>query len=196
MGCTSIPAANSTVSCSEKASTPQSIIPGAVATEALAINNWPIPAIAGDYADAAGRVHGFVYIGGQFLPVNAAFAQNLSVTGINDLGEMAGIYDLGGQLGTAQTFGFQGFAGLLTPLNYPDHFNRAITTSTLFHSLNNKGEIAGTARIQFPELSAGRSLFGRREVTSSRSRPGWMASWPTMPSASMTPGSWLAHSRI
>ena len=126
--------------------------PGAAATEALAINNWPIPAIAGDYTDAAGRVHGFVYLGGQFLPVNAAFAQNLSVAGINDLGEMAGTYDLGGQLGTAQTFGFQGFAGSLAPLNYPTTSTAAITTSTLFHALNNKGEIAGTARIQFPNF--------------------------------------------
>jgi hypothetical protein len=126
--------------------------PGAVATEVLAINNWPTPAVAGDYTDAAGRVHGFVDIGGLFLPVNAAFAANLSVTGINDLGEIAGVYDLGGPLGTAQTFGFHGFAGLLTPLNYPNSSSAPISTSTLFHSLNNKGEIAGTAEIQFPNF--------------------------------------------
>jgi hypothetical protein len=123
--------------------------PGAISTEALAVNNWPIPAIAGDYTDTAGRVHGFVSIGGLFLPVNAAFAANLSVTGVNDLGEMAGIYDLGGPLGTAQTFGFHGFASLLTPLNCPNTSTDPTTTSTLLHSLNNKGEIAGTAQIQF-----------------------------------------------
>jgi hypothetical protein len=126
--------------------------PGAAATEALAINNWPVPAIAGDYVDLVGKVHGFVSIGGQFLPVNANFASNLSVTGFNDLGQMAGIYDLGGTLGTAQTFGFNGFAGLLAPLNYPNSSIAPITTSTLFHALNNKGEIAGTARIQFPNF--------------------------------------------
>jgi hypothetical protein len=27
-----------------------------VGTEALAINNWPLPAIAGDYVDAMGKV--------------------------------------------------------------------------------------------------------------------------------------------
>lgn len=123
--------------------------PGAAATEALAINNWPIPAIVGDYTDTSGRVHGFVDIGGQFLPVNTAFAVNLSVTGVNDLGEMTGIYDLGGELGTAQTFGFHGFAGLLTPLNYPNSSSDPVTTSTLFHGLNNKGETVGTAQIQF-----------------------------------------------
>lgn len=122
--------------------------PGAVSTEALAINNWPIPAIAGDYTDTAGRVHGFVVIAGQFLPVNASFATNLSVTGVNDLGEMTGSYDLG----TAQTFGFHGLAGLLSPLNFPNTSTIPITTSTLFHSLNNKGEIAGTAKVQFPEF--------------------------------------------
>ena len=58
--------------------------------------------------------------GGQFVPVNAGFATNLSVTGINDFGQMAGVYDLGGPLGTAQTFGFQGIAGFLTPLDYPN----------------------------------------------------------------------------
>ena len=126
--------------------------PGAVSTEALAINNWPLPAIAGDYIDAAGKVHGFVCIGSACAPVNAAFATNLSVTGINDFGAMIGIYDLGGQLGSAQTFGFQGFAGFLTPLNYPNTSSAPITTSTLFHSLNNRGEIAGTATIQFPNF--------------------------------------------
>ena len=83
--------------------------PGAVATEALAVNNWPLPAIAGDYTDAAGKVHGFVEIGGRFLPVNAAFAADLSVTGINDLGEMTGNYDV--ESGSAQVFGFHGPRG-------------------------------------------------------------------------------------
>jgi hypothetical protein len=126
--------------------------PGAVSTEALAINNWPVPTIAGDYVDAVGKVHGFVDIGGLFLPINASFATNLSVTGINDLGELVGDYDLGGQMGTAQTFGFQGFAGLLAPLNFPNTSTSPATTSTLLHAVNNKGEIAGTAEIQFSNL--------------------------------------------
>ena len=126
--------------------------PGASATEALAINNWPVPAIAGDYTDTLGKVHGFVSIGGQFLPVDASFAANLSVTGFNDLGLMTGIYDVGGQLGVAQTFGFTGFAGFLTPLNYPNSNIAPATTSTLVNAVNNKAEIAGTARIQFANL--------------------------------------------
>jgi hypothetical protein len=123
--------------------------PGAIATEALAINNWPIPAIAGNYTDAGGKVHGFVTAGGLFVPINAGFATNLSVTGINDFGQMAGVYDLGGPLGTAPTFGFTGTAGFLTPLDYSNSVLTPATTSTLLNSLNNRNEIAGTVTIQF-----------------------------------------------
>lgn len=117
--------------------------PGAVATEALAIDNRGVPTIAGNYVDSAGTVHGFVSIAGQFSPVNAGFAVNLSVTGINDGGQMTGMYDLGGPLGSAQTFGFTGNAGLLTPLNYPG------SASTLANSINNSNQVAGTVKIQF-----------------------------------------------
>jgi hypothetical protein len=115
--------------------------PGAVATEALAINNWPVPGIAGNYTDSSGKVHGFVFIGGRYIPVDASFAVNLSVNGMNDLGQLAGTYDLGGTLGTAQTFGFTGSLGSLEPLNYPQILN--YPTSTLPNALNNKNEIAG-----------------------------------------------------
>jgi hypothetical protein len=115
--------------------------PGAVATEALAINNWTFPGIAGNYTDSSGKVHGFVFIGGRYIPVNASFAVNLSVNGMNDLGQLAGTYDLGGPLGTAPTSGFTGTLGSLEPLNYPQIFN--YPTSTLPNALNNKNEIAG-----------------------------------------------------
>jgi hypothetical protein len=124
--------------------------PGAASTEALAINNWPLPVIAGDYVDGGGKVHGFVFLDGQFVPVNANFATNLSVTGINDFGQMTGIYDLDGQLGTAQTYGFTGVLGFLTPLNYPSDPLNAAPTSTLLNSLNNTGQIVGTFETQFP----------------------------------------------
>jgi hypothetical protein len=117
--------------------------PGAVATEALAINNWIVPGIAGNYTDSSGNVHGFVGIAGKFIPVNASFAVNLSVNGMNDLGQLTGIYDLGGPLGTAQTFGFTGSLGLLEPLNYPQILN--YPTSTLPNALNNKNEVVGEA---------------------------------------------------
>ena len=120
--------------------------PGAVATEALAINNWEVPAIAGDYTDTSGKVHGFVLLGKQFLPVNAGFAANLSVRGINDLAQMTGAYDLGGALGTAPTYGFTGFAGFLTPLRYPETYSQP--TYTVPNSLNNQNEVAGQVQIQ------------------------------------------------
>jgi hypothetical protein len=120
--------------------------PGAVATEALAINNWEVPAIAGDYTDTSGKVHGFVLLGKQFLPVNAGFAVNLSVRGVNDLAQMTGAYDLGGALGTAPTYGFTGFPGFLTPLQYPEAGGQP--TYTVPNSLNNKNEVAGQIQIQ------------------------------------------------
>jgi hypothetical protein len=120
--------------------------PGAVATEALAINNRGVPTVAGDYVDSSGIVHGFVSIAGQFFSVNASFAVNLSVTGINDGGQMTGMYDLGGPLGLAPTSGFTGNTGLLTPLNYPG----SLPTSVLANSINNNNEVAGAVKIQFP----------------------------------------------
>jgi hypothetical protein len=102
----------------------------------LAINNWTFPGIAGNYTDSSGEVHGFVFIGGRYIPVNASFAVNLSVNGMNDLGQLAGTYDLGGPLGTAPTSGFTGTLGSLEPLNYPQIFN--YPTSTLPNALNNK----------------------------------------------------------
>ena len=120
--------------------------PGAIATEALAINNWEVPAIAGDYTDTSGKVHGFVLLGKQFLAVNAGFAANLSVRGINDLAQMTGAYDVGGVLGVAPTYGFTGFAGFLTPLQYPEAFG--LPTYTVPNSLNNNNQVAGQIQIQ------------------------------------------------
>jgi hypothetical protein len=117
--------------------------PGAMATEALAINNWAVPAIAGDYTDTGGKVHGFVFIAGLYFPVDAGFAVNLSVRGINDTGQIVGAYDLGGTLGTAQTFGFTGSVGGLTPLNYPGDPGNPFPVSTLPNSLNNQNKVTG-----------------------------------------------------
>jgi hypothetical protein len=165
--------------------------PGAVATEVLAINNWPVPAIAGDYADAAGRVHGFVGIAGQLLPVNAGFATNLSLTGISDLGEMTGIYNLGGQLGTAPNPRVPWVRWLANAVELSQQFTAPIVTSTLFRALNNKGEIAGTAQIQSPTPFVRVDAF-----LEGGGKPGLTGSLPTGLSALMTPGSRLDRSRI
>ncbi len=126
--------------------------PGAVATEALGINNWDVPAIVGDYTDTKGTVHGFLFLSGLFLPVNAGFAANLSVRGINDFAQITGAYDLGGALGTAPTYGFTGIPGFLTPLQFPGDAN----TSTVFaaytvpNSLNNLNVVAGQVQVPLP----------------------------------------------
>jgi probable HAF family extracellular repeat protein len=126
--------------------------PGAVATEALAINNWDVPAIAGDYTDSSGKVHGFVLVGKLYLPVNAGFAANLSVRGINDFAQMTGAYDQGGTLGLAPTFGFTGFLGFLTPLDFPVSPFTQYPVYTVPYSLNNKNEVAGQVQIQTPNF--------------------------------------------
>jgi hypothetical protein len=122
--------------------------PGAIASEAAAINNHGQPEIAGSYVDSTGKVHGFVMIGGKFFPIDAGFAANLAVTAINDHMQMTGVYDTGGALGVAQTFGFTGSLGSLTPLNFPNFSLQPAPTSTLLNSLNNKNEIVGTVKIQ------------------------------------------------
>jgi hypothetical protein len=123
--------------------------PGAIATEALALNNWGEPAVAGDYVDSIGKVHGFVRIGGEFHSVDAGFAVNLSVTGINDHAQMTGMYDQGGPPAVAATSGFTGSLGSLTPLKYPES---TLPTSTLPYGLNNQNEVAGQVKIEHPDF--------------------------------------------
>src|SRR5262249_18635425 len=67
--------------------------PGAIATEALGINNQNNFQIVGDYTDSSGRIHGFIWQNGVFTSVDAPFAANLSITGINDQGKIVGTYD-------------------------------------------------------------------------------------------------------
>jgi len=98
--------------------------------------------------DSSGKVHGFFLIGGEFKSVDASFAANLSVTGINDHAQMTGVYDLGGPLGVAATSGFTGSLGSLTPLIYPS----TLPTSTLPNSLNNRNEVTGQVMFQHPDF--------------------------------------------
>jgi probable HAF family extracellular repeat protein len=115
--------------------------PGAVATEALGINNKINFDIVGDYTDAHGVTHGFLLQGGNFSIVDAPFAVNSAVTAISDNEKIVGIYDTGG----ANIGGFTGTLGAVSPLNYPPsppNFAEQITTSIL-NSLNNKDEIVG-----------------------------------------------------
>jgi uncharacterized membrane protein len=54
------------------------------------VNNFGV--IAGGYIDTNSVYHGFVYNAGTFTSVNFPGAANTSVTGINDSGELFGVY--------------------------------------------------------------------------------------------------------
>ena len=113
--------------------------PGAIATEALGINNKNNFDIVGDYTDAHGIVHGFLLSGKSFSTINAPFAVNTAVYAINDKQKIAGVYDTGGPV----TGGFAGTLGTISPLSYPNSpFPGTQTTSTVY-SLNNADEIVG-----------------------------------------------------
>jgi len=67
-------------------------VPGATATEA---NGNSTNAIAGDFNDAKGIDHGFVFKNGVFTTINVPGAVNTSINGINASGRLAGTWDDG-----------------------------------------------------------------------------------------------------
>src|SRR5262249_10502337 len=120
--------------------------PGAIATEALGMNNKPNPSIVGDYTDAAGLVHGFVLKGGIFTSVDAPFAANLAAYAINDREKIVGIYNTGGPLSALDqripTFGFTGSVDEgLSPLSFPITTGGVLRTDTLAASINNRNDV-------------------------------------------------------
>jgi len=59
--------------------------------------------VAGDYQDASGNGHGFIYTGGTYYDIDAPGATNTAVVGINSLGSLVGNYRVG-QGGPVQAF--------------------------------------------------------------------------------------------
>jgi probable HAF family extracellular repeat protein len=114
--------------------------PGAIVTEALAINNKNNFDIVGDYTDTYGRVHGFLLQDAKFSTIDAPFAVNSAVYAINDKQKIAGVYDNGGTV----TGGFGGTLGAVSVLSYPDRPIVGAQAATRLYSLNNADEIVGT----------------------------------------------------
>jgi hypothetical protein len=146
--------------------------PGAIATEALAINNWPVPAIAGNYTDAGGKVHGFVMAGGLFVPINAGFATNLSVTGINDFGQMAGVLRSGRTIGHGPHLRIRGDRGFSGPARLSEQrvgtsydFNLAQFAEQPERNRRNRGDSV-SKRVS----AGGRLSRGRRQLRAARNR--------------------------
>lgn len=108
--------------------------PGATLTEATGVNERG--QVVGDYRDAAGRFHGFIWDDGQFVTFDVPFpnASGTALTAINNGGQIVGFYsDTAGQ---AHPFLYDN--GVLTPLEFPN------AQFTSVSDINERGQIAGT----------------------------------------------------
>jgi hypothetical protein len=109
-------------------------VPGAVTTQALGLDNRG--RVVGDYLDTAGVLHGYLWERGRFVTtsVDGPEGTGATLTGLNDRGQMIGVYQAGG------TTGRQGFLldrGVYRTFQDP----RLAFTAPL--DINNRGQIVG-----------------------------------------------------
>ena len=108
---------------------------GATSLTAAAVNNSST--IAGFYTNAKGTVDGFVkWVNGHVVTLAAPGASATQATGINDRGEVVGMYTTGSG-NNAVTHGFTWANGKFTTVNYP------AASSTTVNGVNNEGDIVG-----------------------------------------------------
>jgi hypothetical protein len=112
-------------------------VPGAIATEALALNNKPVLTIAGDYMDGGGALHGFTLTAGLFKRLDVPGAAGTTVTGINNTNQIVGNYQKPGE----NVRGFTGNPGGTTSLDY---LNLTSILDTLPGGINSAGDVVGT----------------------------------------------------
>jgi len=112
-------------------------VPGALATEALAINGTNNPTVVGNYLDASGKLHGFTLLNGIFKQLDVPSAVATSITGINNRNQIAGRYQ---QSAGATVRGFTGNLGTTNPLDFVSDTQ----ATTAPGGLNNAGVVAGT----------------------------------------------------
>jgi hypothetical protein len=108
--------------------------PGANLTNTNGINNSNV--IVGSYFDSQDFVHGFVYRNGKFSAINVPGATETEVLGINDRGDMVGVYQLAGALN------FHGFLrqnGSFIPIDDPN-----AQFGTMAIGINESGVIVGS----------------------------------------------------
>jgi len=108
--------------------------PGARLTTVNGLNNSNT--IVGSYFDSYDSVHGFVYRRGRFTAVNVAGATATEVLGINDYGDIVGVYQLSGPL---NFHGFLRHNGKFVTIDSP----RAQFGTTAF-AINRAGTIVGS----------------------------------------------------
>jgi len=98
------------------------------------INNGNV--IVGSYFDAQDFVHGFVYRAGKFTAVNFPGATATEVLGINDSGDIVGVYQVSGAL---NFHGFLRRKGGFTTIDFP-----GASFGTTTFGINKSGTIVGS----------------------------------------------------
>ena len=88
--------------------------PGAMLTLANAVNNNNV--VAGSFFDADSSVHGFVYRKGHYEQVDYPGSSETEVLGINDRGDLVGVYQIAGPL---NFHGFLRHGGQFTTIDVP-----------------------------------------------------------------------------
>jgi hypothetical protein len=108
--------------------------PGALLTLPQAINNENV--VAGSYFDSGDNVHGFLYRRDKFSSLDFPGATATEVMGINDHGDIVGVYQLPGPL---SFHGFLRHDGQFTTIDDP-----AAQFGTTAFGINNAGTIVGS----------------------------------------------------
>lgn len=107
-------------------------VPGALQTQAVDIDNRG--QVAGEYLDANGNVHGFLWRKGRFTTIDVPGAPATSLTGINDRGDLVGVHD---DRTSGSIHGFLLKRGRFTTFDAPG------VPFTLPMDINNRGQIVG-----------------------------------------------------
>lgn len=112
-------------------------VPGSASTAAVGINQDGV--VVGNYADAAGKVHGFLLKGGSFTTIDYPGAVKTAAIGINSQGDIVGThYEDASRI--PNSIGAHGFLlqqGVFTSIDYPGKYG------TIPARINDAGQIVG-----------------------------------------------------
>ena len=113
------------------------IFPGAIETLPAGIND--ANTVVGNYTDAIGNSHGFVYSNGSYAKLDVPQTKITTIGGINNIGEIVGNYV--GLLGVKRGFVYS--AGKFTTINLPANLAPFGLISLV--GINDQGQIVGNA---------------------------------------------------
>jgi probable HAF family extracellular repeat protein len=108
-------------------------VPGSLQTQAAGINNRG--QVVGDYQDAAGRFHGYLWTRGRFTTIDGPAGTGVSLTNLNDRGQIIGLYAPTGD--STRLDGFVLSRGRYTTFDPDDN------ALTLPLGINDRGQVVG-----------------------------------------------------